>query len=415
MRIAGIIAEYNPLHSGHIYQIKHVKEVIGADYVVAAISGSFTQRGLPAIFDKFTRTKLALMAGIDLVAELPLCVSTGSAGYFALGGVKTLKGLGVTDICFGSECGDIDKLKNIASLLYQESPDMASLVKDNLANGCSYPLAVSNALIKLYPEYTDILDKPNNMLAIEYINAARTLDYDVAFHTLTRLGAAYNETDYSKLQDKTFPSASMIRQAIASSESVDKVVSMLPDVYQTQMAKLCPNGRFNYLTEDDFTLPLSTILNSPYADNLLNIEGVTNDVLNRLKKAMAPSHKFSDYINILHTKNLPQAKAGRILSHILLGVTDSDYDLLKSEKASPYIRILGVRESSTALLKLIKESSDSTIICKVNKDSKGLPEAHKAMFTKDMNAYSLYRTVYTAKYPDNAGLLAADDSGLVIL
>lgn len=416
MRIAGIIAEYNPLHSGHIYQLDYVKNKLGADYVAVALSGSYVQRGEPAFFDKFLRTELALKAGADLVTELPVAVSTGSAGYFALGAVKQLKDIGVTDICFGSECGDIEALKTIAAILRNETSEMTGLIKSGLKSGSSYPLAISKAVSSLYPEYEGIMGQPNNMLAIEYINAAASINYEVNMCTVKREGAGYNDCKHDNdLTTMLHPSACMLRQTASDTSSYEKALMLLPELYKDFLPRIFKNNSFMYLEADDFTLPLHTILNSPYADNLTSAADVSEDVLNRLRKGILPRMKFSEYADLLHTKNIPLAKSRRILSHILLGVTYSDYDSIKRSGTSPYIRILGVKGESTSLLKEIKAASPSAIICKVNKDSQSLTGEAKESFAKDINAYRLYRSVYVSKYPDSGYIPPADDSGMVII
>ena len=122
MKVTGIIAEYNPFHNGHRYQIQRARELTGADYIIVVMSGNFTQRGTPAIIDKYSHAQMALLGGADLVIELPVCYATGSAEYFASGAIALLNQLGCVDaICFGSECGDIFPLKNIAGALVNET------------------------------------------------------------------------------------------------------------------------------------------------------------------------------------------------------------------------------------------------------------------------------------------------------
>ena len=169
MKTVGIIAEYNPFHNGHAYQITEAKRITGADYAVVVMSGNFVQRGTPAVWDKYTRTRAALLGGADLVFELPVVYATASAEYFAEGGVALLTALGVDTLCFGSECGDIDALMEIAKILIDESPEFKEALNISLREGNSYPLAREDAL-KAHcaahglsiPE--DILINPNNLL-----------------------------------------------------------------------------------------------------------------------------------------------------------------------------------------------------------------------------------------------------------
>ena len=147
MQVVGIITEYNPFHRGHEYQIRYVRETLGADYVIVAMSGDFVQRGAPALMEKYLRAEMALLGGADLVLELPIQVSTASAEGFAAGGVSLLDGLGCVDeLCFGSECGDTEILMETARILVAEPPVYRDFLQKNLRDGMSFPLARSRAL-----------------------------------------------------------------------------------------------------------------------------------------------------------------------------------------------------------------------------------------------------------------------------
>ena len=175
MKTAGIIAEYNPFHTGHEYQINYIKEKLRTDYVVIAMSGDFVQRGTPALFSKYVRAEMALRNGADLVLELPVSISSASAELFARGGIQLLDGLGVTDIlCFGSECGDTDALMELAKILAEEPEAFQDALRRNLKDGMTFPKARSMALSAVFPEsekYQQLLFSPNNILGIEYCKA----------------------------------------------------------------------------------------------------------------------------------------------------------------------------------------------------------------------------------------------------
>ena len=151
MRTAGIIAEYNPFHRGHEYQIQYTKEKLGADYVIIAMSGDYVQRGTPALLAKHARADMALRCGADLVLELPVSVCTASAEAFAMGGVSLLDGLGVVDLlCFGSESGEISALKELAEILVEEPEKYKTLLRNFLSQGLSFPAARSQALTEYF-------------------------------------------------------------------------------------------------------------------------------------------------------------------------------------------------------------------------------------------------------------------------
>ena len=173
MRVVGIIAEYNPFHQGHAYQIKKARELTQADFIIVAMSGNFVQRGAPAMFDKYTRAHAALLSGADLVLELPVSIATGSAEAFARGGVRLLHDTGiVTDLCFGSECGDLSSLERLAAFLVEEPTDYKLHLQDGLKQGLSFPAAREQAVRFSDPSLpAELLGMPNNLLGLEYLKA----------------------------------------------------------------------------------------------------------------------------------------------------------------------------------------------------------------------------------------------------
>ena len=240
MKIVGLITEYNPFHAGHLYHMQQARELTGADYCVVLMSGSFVQRGEPAIFDKYRRTKAALLAGADLVLEMPVAFSTASAHEFAAYGVALLSAIGVDAVVFGSECGQIEILKQAAYALNHESAEFQERLRKGLKAGLTYPQARAKALgetqaggtrvenVEDFHTNTDvsnshiwssILNSPNNILGIEYLRAAEDLHSPMEFYTISREGSGYHE---DTLADANFPSASAIRGIIRNSLSKDK-------------------------------------------------------------------------------------------------------------------------------------------------------------------------------------------------
>lgn len=224
MKIVGLITEYNPFHAGHLYHMQQARELTGADYCVVLMSGSFVQRGEPAIFDKYLRTKTALLAGADLVLEIPTAFSTASAHEFAAYGVALLSAIGVDAVVFGSECGQIEILKQAAYALNHESAEFQERLRKELKAGLTYPQARAKALgetqaggtrvenVEDFHANTDvsnshiwssILNFPNNILGIEYLRAAEDLHSPMEFYTISREGSGYHE---DALSEAKFPS-----------------------------------------------------------------------------------------------------------------------------------------------------------------------------------------------------------------
>ena len=175
--VLGIIAEYNPFHNGHIYHLKESLKKSRADYTVAVISGNFTERGDTSIINKWAKTEMAILNGIDLVIELPTIYSISSAENFADGAIKILDSLKiVSTISFGTETSDLDTLEEFADILNKEPKKYTSILNHELRKGVSFPKARENALLMYLNggrKYTNILSNPNNILAIEYLKSMK--------------------------------------------------------------------------------------------------------------------------------------------------------------------------------------------------------------------------------------------------
>ena len=243
MKVVGIVAEYNPFHNGHAYQIAQLREKTNADYVIVAMSGNFQQRGVPALCDKFSRANMALLNGADLVLEIPTLWATASAEYFACGGVGTLDATGiVTHLGFGAEAESLEPLKQISSVLKNEPEVYRKVLSNSIRSGNPFPVARKNALITTIPhipstELDSILNSPNNILALEYLKA---LPQTMEPVLIPRKGAGYHDTDINT----DFPSASAIREALLGENSEgslaliekampEKAFTILKELYDT--------------------------------------------------------------------------------------------------------------------------------------------------------------------------------------
>lgn len=341
MNIVGIIAEYNPFHYGHAFHLAQARRITGASHVIVVMSGNYVQRGVPAMFDKYTRAQAALRNGADLVLELPPCVATGSAEYFAKGAVELLARTGiVTDLCFGSECGDTAVLKRPAGILSEEPEAYRILLKEFLRIGKPYPQARMLALHQYDPAVSvDILKSPNNLLGIEYLKALYRLDAPLRAHTIRRAGASYHNR---QMDPAAFASADGIRQAFLESRGTitSAIQAQLPasDIY------LPYDGR-TPVTEDAFSLLLlERLIRIPGEDLSLYFD-VTEELANRIKNHTDDFMSFSQFTDLLKTRNLTRTSVSRALLHILLGIR-------KYETANAF-RILGFRKEAEPLLRAL--------------------------------------------------------------
>ncbi len=393
MNICGIVAEYNPFHNGHVYHIEETKKITECDGIVAIMSGNFIQRGVPALFDKWTRTKMALKNGVDLVIELPSYYATSSAEYFAQGSVALLDGLGVVkNISFGSNTTDIDALKRIANVLYLEPENYKKLLQSELKRGVSYPIARSNALKNfLKKEYdakyiADILLDSNNILGIEYLKALLYSNSQIKPVVVERKGSTYNSTAVID----NICSATAIRELLEKND-LKTVGEVVPkdtfEVINTAILDgMSPMFLKNYEKEILYVLRRCT------TEELANIADVTEGIENLLKKATNEGMELENIIDILKTKRYTRTRIQRILLHTLLNVTKSD---VENYKYNPqYIRVLGFNKTGEKILSQIHNNSNLPVVTSVNKFLKNANPTSKKMLEKDIMATNIYTLGY---------------------
>ncbi len=354
MKTAGIIAEYNPFHAGHKYQIDYLKEKKGADYVISVMSGDYVQRGAPALLPKHIRTRMALDAGADLVLELPAALSTASAEAFAGGGTALLDGIGVTDmLCFGSEDGRLSVFMEVSRILAEEPEAFRTEMHKGLKNGLSFPAARQRALSEYLRESgssisgTSIeyfLSRPNNILGLEYCKALMRMNSSIKPVTIKRIGAGYHDTE---ITDEVFPSASGIRNAVRNGE--------LPPDLNPHLTDSVSRGAF--VLEEDFDLLLQYCLLTETLESLKQYADVSEDLARRIMNCRNRYTGFLPFALLLKTRELTLTRIQRALLHIVLHIREiPDH--------APYARVLGFRESASPLLREIKKRSRLPLITK---------------------------------------------------
>lgn len=349
MTVVGIIAEYNPFHLGHKYQIDKIREMFGKDTaVVAVMSGNYTQRGELAIFDKHTRAEAAVLAGVDLVLELPFPYSMSGAEFFARAGVSILDSLGVVDyLCFGSECADIEALKKAADALCDEI-----LPKEESHDSKSYAAKCEDIckMSRISPE----IFSPNNILGIEYIKAIKSLESNIVPITIKRIGAGYNE---EKTTSKTFQSAMSIRSLLRDRD--DSALDYIPNETKNTIIRALQNGEApTDQSRLDTAVIASLRLNSPKASEQ-KLHDLGGGLYNRIRNASFFTDNIHSLTELVKTKKYTTARLRRAIWYSYLGVTSSDVRALPT-----YTRVLGMNASGCALLKRIKKASAFTVITK---------------------------------------------------
>ena len=341
MKVAGIIAEYDPFHKGHA---AHIAATLapdggGATHVVAVISGSFTQRGEPALLTKFRRAEMALAEGADLVLELPLPFAMAPAESFAAGGVAILRGMGCVDtLSFGSECGDIECLCRLASLADQA--DYKAELQTAMNSGIPYAAAgQAAAAAVLGEEAAAPLASPNNTLGLEYIRAAKQQEAHFNFFTLQRRGALHTD----KAPKQGFASATLLRE-MARKGNIAEAAPYMPEHAHGILQAAAEAGE---ITADAAKLEAALLarLRRMTPEDFAALPWLSEGLENRLYKASRTAATYDDLLAAVKTRRYPMARLRRVLWAALLGLTAADTNGLP-----PYIRVLGMNARGREIL-----------------------------------------------------------------
>lgn len=397
MKTVGIIAEYNPFHNGHAYQIATAKKITGADYCIVIMSGDFVQRGAPAIMDKFIRAESALANGADLVIELPVYYSTSSAEYFASGAVALLDKLGVADtLCFGSECGDIETLYALSEALLNETPEFKNVLKQQMKLGATYPQARNHALSVTAPHLTgslSVLQSPNNILGLEYIKALKRRGSKIQPHTLSRLGAGYHAASL----EASYSSALAIRESIRQRNEIRFIEEQIPSNVYALMEKSFLQT-FPILPDDlSLLLPYKLLLEQSHGYiSYLDIDAAFSD---RLTRTLPSYTDYTSFCEQLKTRNMTYTRVSRNLLHILLDIFQKDMESFRKEDYTYYARLLGFKKEAEPLLGAIKERSAIPLLSKLA-DAENLIDTNNGtkMLDADLRAGHIYSLLVQQRY-----------------
>ena len=437
MIVNGIIAEYNPFHNGHAHHLAASRAETGADYSIVVLGSNFTQRGEPALLDKFVRAKMALENGADLVIELPISHSCASAEYFARGGVSILDQLGLVDhLCFGSECGDAAILQKFADVLMLEPETYVADLKSGLAAGHSYPAARNRAILHCAPElaaYEDVLSSPNNILGIEYLKALKLYDSTIKPFSIPRAGAGYHD----RMLDKEYVSAMAIREALMAAVTGNDGVPQAAGndgVPQAAGNAAAPQGTGKYgedgaqegylnalaslkgqMPETAYEILLQSLKETPpittgdFSHMLLYkllMEGpegyhrffdVSSDLSDRIYNSLKQYEGYEAFCDLLKSKNMTYARISRCLLHVLLDLKKEDLLAYGEMGRIPYARVLGFRKDAAPLLSKLKETSRIPLVTKLSAAADELSPAAYSLLTQDLRRGSIYESIAALK------------------
>ena len=339
METVGIVCEYNPMHLGHLYQIKQIKKMYPDSIIVIVTNSCFTERGDISIVNKWEKTKVALDNNVDIVIELPFVYACQSADLFAKGAISLLNTLGVSTLVFGSETDNVEMFKKVVDTqLFNKDYD--KIVLKYLDNGINYPTAMAKAL---YDILGINIDKPNDLLAISYIKEIIKNNYNINYVSLKRTNSYH-----SKDIDGKYINASLIREMILKGKDVSNYIA--------------PNIKYysNLSIEKAFPfLKYQVMIN-----NVSNIQTVDEGIENRIKKLINTCYSWNELEKKIKTKRYTYNKINRMLLHILTNFTKEEADDISID----YLRILGFSAEGQKYLNRIKKSIDIPIITHYKKN-----------------------------------------------
>lgn len=355
MRVVGIIAEYNPFHLGHAYQLAQARRLANADAVVVVMSSVFTQRGDAALLSPADRARMALSCGADAVFALPVAWAVRDAEHFALGGVSMLSGLGCDAISFGSESEDLTGLQTAARLLETPDPAFNTDVQSRMSAGVPYPAAVCAAMEARSPGCGVLLDHPNSTLAICYLRALLRLNAQMEVFPVKRMGAYHD----SALGD-ALPSATALRGAILRGAWTQVKAAMPPEAYDI-LRDCAAKGRLHRPEALDTALlyRLRTMSAADYAA----LPDLSEGIENRLASTAESASTRDTLLHLAKTRRYPYARLSRLATHALLGMTQADFSITNTP---PSAWLLGFRRESRDLLSHLKTRSKLPIVSKAS-------------------------------------------------
>lgn len=388
MKTIGIVTEYNPFHKGHAYMIEEAKKKTGADRVVIVMSGSFVQRGEPAIFDKWTRTEAALSNGVDLVLELPVLFAASNAETFARAAVRTLEETGIVDVlCFGSESGDLHSMQEAARLMENETEEFQKLLKEQLDEGLSYPAARAKALETVSQISSEILSQPNHILGLEYLKALERFNCSMKPMTIKREGD-YNSPSLTE----GYASAAAIRKALAEDRSTEAMTQLPENTHDIYNKALSLGTAPVFWNELNAALHYKLRMSS--ADEIKEISEVVEGLENRILHSIDSSYDIKDLIDYIKTKRYTRTKIQRILLHILMDIKEKEVAYFMNLPRMPYIRVLGFRKDDSGILADLTENAKCPVLTNLKKAPEILNEDGLALLALEKTATDLHAMAY---------------------
>jgi len=370
MKICAIICEYNPFHNGHLLHIREAKRISGADCILCLMSGNFVQRGEGAILDKFTRAKHAVLAGADIVIELPTVYATSNAELFATGAVQILSSIpSLNCLCFGAETADTDVFLRAATLLNEEPEEVSAQIKRLTDDGWSFAKARAEAWKSILP--IDLMRSPNNILGIEYTRAILKRNAHISILPIPRLGNGYHSDNLNG----EFASATAIRKAIDDGISVEKY---LPEY-------IFPDLSFTDKNVLDSLEKYALLVNTP--QQIAKVCDCTEGLENAFKKSAVQEGTLAEQLT---SARYTSSRIRRIALQNLLGIEEEF--IRKCLKSKLYLRVLATKKGRKDLLSELANAEFPLLLRAHDEDV--LTESARECLQKDCFAEKIYEIAY---------------------
>ncbi|MCK0470646.1 nucleotidyltransferase [Halalkalibacter sp. APA_J-10(15)] len=391
MQAVGIVVEYNPFHNGHLYQLTQAKKETEADIVIVVMSGTFLQRGEPALISKWSRTEMALANGADLVIELPYPFSAQKAEYFAHGAVQLLTELGVEFIHFGSEAGDILPFYELVDTIQKDFSTINSYVQEHMKLGLSYPRAFSNALTRLNRPTAISLTEPNNILGYHYVKAITDQGSPIKATTTKRIQAHFHEQSISS---NHIASATSIRKAINEGTPLADIAHTMPASTVNLLTKYKKENKLLHTWDLYYPFVQYKILSSS-CEQLRDLYECEEGLEYRLKETIKFAPTYTDWIELLKTKRYTRTRLQRLVTHVLTNTTKEEMQTAHSEGLR-HIQLLGFTTKGQQFLKQTRKQRNLPILTKRAKATGGIAELEEraaVIYAQPLLTHARYRAI----------------------
>lgn len=382
MRSVGLIVEYNPFHNGHLYHLQRAAQQTGAEVVIAVMSGHFLQRGEPALTSKWSRTKMALLAGVDLVVELPYAFSVQKAETFAFGAISILDALKSDSFCFGSESGKVEEFLRTYETITKHKQVYDAAIRTAIKKGMSYPAALSQAFLSLgQTEQLADLSQPNNILGYHYIEAAMQINSSMKAVTIERKNAGYHD---EALTTEQIASATAIRKALVETGELTSIINYVPATTYEELHHYLDTYK-QYSNWEHYWPFLQYRLLHMTEEEAAAICEVEEGIEYRLIKIAAEANSFQSFMRKLKTKRYTWTRLQRMCVHILTNTTKTA--MAEHAKEIKYLRLLGMSQKGRAYLQQVKKKLNIPLISKLS----AFP---KEKISLDIHASSMFAQGY---------------------